>query len=75
LFYQQGGGNMLLFNVKEAPNKNKEKRLTETIMNSDEEALAKAIQDMLNNDKKTKVKPKKTKNDKQEKNKEELDKE
>ena len=44
-------------------------------MNSDEEALAKAIQDMLNNDKKTKVKPKKTKNDKQEKNKEELDKE
>jgi ribosomal protein L13 len=60
---------MRMLNVKVAPIKHKENTLTEVMQNSNDEVIAKAIQDMLSRDKIEEEKPKKTKKDKDEQNK------
>jgi hypothetical protein len=57
---------MRRLNVKVAPIKHKEDALTEVMKNSDDEVIAKAIQDMLSRDKMEQEKPKKAKENKQE---------
>lgn len=61
---------MRTFNVKVSPIKNKENMLTQAMMDSDDEIIAKAIQDMLNQDTVQEQKPKKAKRKKQQENKE-----